>query len=344
MTPPRLRRPPASRTTRQRTAATPRVGLIGHGYWGRNLTRVFAQLGALGGVCDHDARRLRAVQADWPEIPTTTSVDDLLSRPEIQAVVIAAPAVGHFQLAWQSLKVGKDVFVEKPLALTVHDGRQLMELARQRRRILMVGHILEYHPAVLKLKSLIQTGQLGQIQYLYSHRLNLGKIRREENILWSFAPHDISAMLFLLDEQPSRVACQGATFLQRAVADVTITSLAFPSGVQGHIFVSWLHPFKEQKLVVVGDRKMAVFDDTAPAASKLIVYPHHIIWRDRVPIAHKAAGEPVKIADAEPLVEECRHFLECIRTRQEPRTNGDDGLRVLEILQRCQESLQTWER
>ncbi len=332
------------RAARRETGAASRVGLIGHGYWGRNLTRVFAQLGSLGAVCDSDPDHLREVERGWPGIPTTSSTKALIARDDLQAVIIAAPAAQHFALAREALQAGKDVFVEKPLALTVREGRALIDLAKAGRRILMVGHILQYHPAVLRLKALIDQGVLGKLQYLYSNRLNLGKIRREENILWSFAPHDISVMLFLLNEHPAQVDCHGASYLHPGVADVTTTALSFPSGVAGHIFVSWLHPFKEQKLVIVGDRAMAVFDDTVPRERKLVVYHHRITWKDRAPVVRKEAGEAVAIPDTEPLVEECRHFLECVTTRRQPRTDGEAGLAVLEILERCQESLQSWDR
>src|SRR5881275_4626 len=189
----------------------------------------------------------------------------------------------------------------------------------------MVGHLLWYHPAVLQLKKLVEEGELGRIEYIYSNRLNLGKIRREENILWSFAPHDLSVILGLLGEMPDRVQAQGGNYLHQQIADVTTSLLSFPSGVKAHIFVSWLHPFKEQKLVVVADRKMAVFDDTEPER-KLVVYPPRIDWVNRVPIARKAEGEVIPIAGEEPLRLECTHFLDCVRERHTPRTPGPEGV------------------
>ena len=181
----------------------------------------------------------------------------------LAAVALATPAVAHYEMAKAALNSGKDVFVEKPLAIEVEQGAELQRLAEANKRVLMVGHILRYHPGVLKLQELVESGSLGQIRYLYSNRLNIGKIRTEENILWSFAPHDISVMLSLLNEFPSRVSSQGGAYLNRNVYDVTVSQFDFPSGVQAHIFVSWLHPVKEQRLVVVGSEKMAVFDDTA---------------------------------------------------------------------------------
>ena len=206
--------------------------------------------------------------------------------------------------------------------------------------MLMVGHLLWYHPAVLKLKQLIEDGELGRIQYIYSNRLNLGKIRREENILWSFAPHDISVILGLVGEMPNAINAQGGNYLHDGIADVTVSLLSFSSGVRAHIFVSWLHPYKEQKLIVVGDRRMAVFDDLEPE-NKLLLYPHAINWKNHQPVPTRAQAHPVGIESVEPLREECRHFLQCIQTRQTPRTDGIEGLRVLTVLQQCQETLQS---
>ena len=216
---------------------------------------------------------------------------DVLLDDNIRAVVLATPAVLHFEMAKRALLAGKDVFVEKPLALNVAEGEELVELATMCGRILMVGHILQYHPAVRKLKELIDDGSLGRVEYIYSNRLNMGKIRAEENILWSFAPHDISVLLGLLGEEPESTTCEGGYYLSQNVADVTLSQFSFANGVRAHVFVSWLHPFKEQRLVVVGSEKMAVFDDTA--AEKLVLYPHRVEWKDRVPNAVKAEAEPI---------------------------------------------------
>ncbi len=212
-------------------------------------------------------------------------------------------------------------------------------MARKHQRILMVGHLLQYHPAVLELRRLIRAGELGKVQYIYSSRLNLGRLRTEEDILWSFAPHDVSAILSLLDEEPTVVTAHGGNYLNRNVVDVTLTTLNFASGVKAHIFVSWLHPFKEQKFVIVGDREMAVFDDTE-AERKLVVYPHRIDWVNRLPVARKAEGQVVSLKAEEPLRLECQHFLECVRERKKPRTDGEEGLRVLRVLEACEKSLQ----
>ena len=321
----------------------PRVAVIGSGYWGKNLVRNFANLGALSAVCDSHTETLRALAEQYPQCRTVTSYAEVLRDDGIQAVAIATPAETHGSMVREALLAGKDVFVEKPLCLSAEQGRSLVDLARDRGRILMVGHLLWYHPAILKLKSLIESGELGRIQYIYSNRLNLGKIRREENILWSFAPHDISVILGLLGEIPNKVTAQGGNYLHEQIADTTVTLLAFPSGVKAHIFVSWLHPFKEQKLIVVGDRKMAVFDDMEKK-NKLLLYPHSIEWKGQIPIANRAEAQSVEIETNEPLREECLHFLESVRNRQRPRTDGEEGLRVLSVLQQCQHALEPQER
>lgn len=314
------------------------VAVVGSGYWGRNLVRNFHELGALRVVCEKDASARAEIALKYPKVTVTGEIEPVLADRRVGAVVIATPASTHFELARQCLEAGKDVFVEKPLALNLADAEALVRLAAERGRILMVGHLLQYHPAVIKLKELLDSGALGKIQYIYSNRLNLGKIRREENILWSFAPHDISVILGLLNEMPEKVSVQGGQYLQDRIADVTVCLFAFPSGVRSHIFVSWLHPFKEQKLVIVGDRKMAVFDDTAEK-DKLVLYPHSIKWNGRIPVADKANGEPVLLPAAEPLTVECRHFLECVATRTPPRTDGAEGVRVLSVLEDCQKAL-----
>ncbi len=316
----------------------PQVAVVGCGYWGKNVVRNFHELGSLGAVCDVDESRLQETSKNYG-VPAIRSFSELLERAEIQGVVIVAPAAQHFQLAKSALLGGKDVFVEKPLALRVEEGQELVELAQSRQRILMVGHLLEYHPAVLKLRELIWRGELGKVQYIYSTRLNLGKLRTEENILWSFAPHDISAILCLLGEEPTMVAVHGGSYLNHRIADVTLTTCDFASGVKAHIFVSWLHPFKEQRLVIVADREMAVFDDTQKEC-KLVVYPHRIDWVDRVPVAQKSEGYAVPLSGEEPLRLECQHFLECVRERKKPRTDGENGLRVLKILRACERSLE----
>jgi UDP-2-acetamido-3-amino-2,3-dideoxy-glucuronate N-acetyltransferase len=318
---------------------TNNIACIGAGYWGKNLVRNFTDLGVLAWVCESDPLRRAQLATAYPTARFTDAVDQILADPEVAGVAIATPAETHSELARRALLAGKDVLVEKPLSLSIEEGRQLVALACERQRVLMVGHLLWYHPAVLKLRELVEEGELGRIQYIYSQRLNLGRIRREENILWSFAPHDISVILGLVGEMPNAIQAQGGNYLHDRIADVTVSLLSFPSGIKAHIFVSWLHPYKEQKLVVVGDRKMAVFDDVEEK-NKLLLYSHTIQWKNHVPIPNRAEAEPVPFDPREPLQAECVHFLECIQTRQTPRTDGREGLRVLTVLQRCQEALE----
>lgn len=313
------------------------VAVIGTGYWGKNLVRNFYELGSLRLICDKNETVLASFREQYPDVETCHEVKDVCNRKDIKAVVIATPAEDHYRVAHESLSAGKHVFVEKPLALTESEGQRLVELSDRNELTLMVGHILQYHPAIIRLKELVNSGELGKIQYLYSNRLNIGKIRSEENILWSFAPHDISTILMLLGEMPDTVYATSGSYLQKQIPDTTLTTMDFPSGVKAHIFVSWLHPYKEQKLVVVGDKKMAVFDDVSQ--EKLLLYPHRIDWVDRIPVASKADAEAVQIAMEEPLKIECRHFLECFEKNLKPKTDGKEGLRVLQILQASQASL-----
>jgi UDP-2-acetamido-3-amino-2,3-dideoxy-glucuronate N-acetyltransferase len=318
-----------------------KVAVVGVGYWGKNLVRNFHELGALGALCDADRSVEETYKRSYEGVKFCSEFSEVLSDSSIDAVALATPAVTHYEMAKAALEAGKDILVEKPLAIDVKHGEHLVKLAEAKHRILMVGHILRYHPAILKLQQLIQDGVLGKINYLYSNRLNIGKIRTEENILWSFAPHDISVMLSLLNEMPTQVTCQGGSYLNRDIPDVTLSHFEFPSGVQAHIFVSWLHPIKEQRLVVVGSEKMAIFDDTAE--HKLVLYPHKVEWRNRIPTAVKAHGESVTLEDREPLRAECQHFLDCVISRTSPVSDGVEGLRVLRVLDGCQRALHNGE-
>src|SRR5437867_7678563 len=313
------------------------VAVVGIGYWGKNLVRNFHELGALAMLCDGERSVEERCGNEYKSVRFCEDFSAVLRDSSISAIALATPATTHYEMAKAALEAGKDVFVEKPLAIDVKQGEDLVNLAAAQHRVLMVGQIRRYHPAILKLQELIQDGALGQINYLYSNRLNIGKIRTEENILWSFAPHDISVMLSLLDEMPNRVSCEGGAYLNRHIFDVTLSHFDFPSGVQAHIFVSWLHPVKEQRLVVVGSEKMAVFDDTAE--HKLILYPHKVEWRNRVPTAVQAKGDIVHVESREPLRTECQHFVDCVGSRASPLTHGAEGLRVLRVLDACQRSL-----
>lgn len=324
--------------------SSPGIAIIGAGYWGKNLIRNYHHLGVLKLICDKNETLLDPFHQGYPGVDTCLAFHDLLSREDLEGVVIATPAETHFPLAQEALLADKHVFVEKPFVLDPEQGAELIAIARDRGLTLMVGHLLQYHPVFIRLRELADSGELGRINYIYSNRLNLGKIRREENILWSFAPHDISMILALAGESPDRIFATGGNYLHQKIADVTTTHLAFPSGLKAHIFVSWLHPFKEQKLVVVGDRKMAVFDDTREWGEKLLLYPHRIQWRSKLPVPAKAEAETVDIPQDEPLRLECEHFLDCVRTGQTPRTDGREGLEVLRILRASQQALDEGEQ
>jgi len=304
------------------------VAVIGNGYWGKNLVRVFRELGNLRTVCDINQK----------DNNVTNDYQSVLDDAKINGIVVSTPAITHYELAKRALEANKDVFVEKPLSLTVEHGTELVKIAKERDLILMVGHILEYHPAIIKLVELVRNGDLGKIRYIYSNRLNFGKIRTEEDIMLSFAPHDISAFLLLMgNELPLEISCHGGYYLNRDIADETMTNMRFKYGVNAHIFVSWLHPFKEQKLVVVGDKSMVVFNDTVQ--DKLVKYDHEIEWVDRKPISHPKKVTVLAIDESEPLKLECQDFIKCITDRCQPKVTGEKGLRVIKVLAKCQESL-----
>jgi UDP-2-acetamido-3-amino-2,3-dideoxy-glucuronate N-acetyltransferase len=317
----------------------PSIAVVGTGHWGKNLVRNYSQLGALKAVCDTNEETLAELRVKDHGIEVYTEFRELLQRDDIDGVCIATPAETHYSLAHDAMQAGKHVYLEKPFVLNESEAVDLIALAKKQDRILMVGHLLQYHPVFVRLKELAADGELGRINYIYSHRLNLGKIRREENSLWSFAPHDISMILSLAGEEPEAVLSTGGNYLHQKIADVTTTHLEFPSGLKAHIFVSWLHPFKEQKLVVVGDRKMAVFDDTQDWPDKLLLYPHKINWQNHVPVPTKGEPERLDIPQGEPLAQECKHFLECMTKGFQPITDGNEGLQVLKVLNASQGSL-----
>ncbi len=317
---------------------TPKIAVIGAGYWGVNHIRNYSELGALSVVCDTNKASLELISAQYPGLRTETDPGQVVADDSIDGVVIATPAETHYALARRVIEAGKHLLVEKPLALNVNEGQRLVELAGSRGVILMVGHLLEYHPAVLRLAELIRSGELGDLRYIYSSRLNLGKVRREENILWSFAPHDIAIILRLTREMPVRVSATGGAYLQPAIADVTVTGLEFRSGIRAHIFVSWLHPYKEQRMVVIGSKRMAVFDDVR-AQDKLVVYDQGVDFVDGRPIARRNGGVPESISSFEPLRRQSEVFLDSIAKSMRPRTDGQSGVRVLQVLDAAERSL-----
>jgi predicted dehydrogenase len=326
-----------------------RTAVVGCGYWGANLLRAFASLSDLRVACDLSEAVRERVRRHYGAVRVTGSYQAVLDDPEVQGVVLATPAPLHAAMAIQALEAGKHVFVEKPLALSVADAERVARAADEAGRILMVGHLLEYHPAVEHIKAMIEQGELGEVYYAYSQRLNLGKLRSDENALWSLAPHDISMLLYLLDEEPEEVSASGQAFLQAGIEDVVFITLRFPSGRVAHVHVSWLDPHKERRLTVVGSRKMVVFNDMDPR-EKVRVFDKGL--DRRAPGADPAAlPEPVlfaprdgdivspRIGGQEPLAIECAEFLRSIATGRPPRSDARDGLRVVRVLERAQAAL-----
>lgn len=323
-----------------------KIGQMGLGAWGRNLLRNFCALPGceVKVACDLDPKTLERVKASYPNTEFTTTEGEVLNDPEIGAVVIATPPDSHYRFAREALSSGKDVFVEKPFVLDLKEGDELIRLAEKGDRILMVGHIMEYHPASLRLKEYLDRGELGRVYYLYASRVNLGKVRDIENALWSFAPHDLSLMMFLLGKAPLSVSATGAYYLQPGVEDVVFISLTFEDQIMAHIHVSWLDPHKSRKLTIVGSKKMAVFDDVA-SSEKIWVYDKGVESQ----LDYNTYGEYLslrtgdivipKLENIEPLKAECQHFLDCVRERRKPRSDGLDGLRVLRVLDAASESL-----
>ena len=321
------------------------LGMVGLGYWGPNLLRNFDQLPGshVKVVCDLDAPSLTKAQQQYPYLSVTDSYDTLLNDPEIDAVVIATPAKTHSSLAKQALLHGKHIFIEKPLTLDVQHAIELVELSEQTDRILMVGHLMMYHPAIEKLKALIESGELGQVYYLYAQRVNLGKIRRDENAMWSLAPHDFSVAMYLLNAEPTNVSARGAAYLQEGIDDVAFIDLQFPTGIMAHVQLSWLDPHKLRRTTIVGSEKMAVFDDR-DATEMIKIYDKGVANN----VGYASYGEALNlrfgdvvvpyIKMVEPLRLECQHFLDCITRGQKPRSDGRDGLRVVRVLQAAQES------
>jgi len=318
---------------------------VGTGDWGANLVRNFASLPEckLALLCDTDPARLARAAKAAPLARTTTDPEEVAKDGTIEAVAIAASAVTHYKLAKRYLEAGKDVYVEKPMTLRAAEAAELVRLAEEKGRILMVGHLLLYHPAVLKLAGLLRAGELGELHYIYAQRTNLGKVRPDENALWSFAPHDIAVILHLLGEAPLDVSARGEAFLQPGIHDVVFLYLRFPRGHLGHVHVSWLDPHKVRRFTVVGSRKMAVLDDTE-ATEKLRIYDKGVGGGSVVDYARSlnvSSGDIwiPQLEGGEPLTVECRHFLECVRTRQKPRTDGAHGLEVIRVLEAASKSL-----
>jgi len=318
-----------------------RVGVAGAGHWGKNLLRNYHALGALAGVCDSDPGAMEMVRDLYPEVLQFVSPEAMFASSEIDAVVISTPAVTHGDLADQALRAGKHTFVEKPLCLDVEQAVALGDLAKTEGLTLMVGHLMHYHPAFEALQALIKHGELGNLRYIYANRLAFGRIRREENALWSFAPHDVAMILAILGKMPITVTASGGHYLSDTVADTTLAHMDFGNNIQAHVFVSWLHPFKDHRLVVAGDKAMAVFDDTMNGSDKLSLYRHDLHWDGDLPVMNKAEAEAVPYGDAEPLRRECQIYLEAVATGAKFPSDADESARVLSVLTACQKSIAT---
>ena len=318
-----------------RPAAERHVAVIGAGHWGRDLVSAFDSLGALRFVCDADESRLDALVTS-AGVKRCCHAQECLRSPEVDAVAIAAPASIHYELVRSALEAGKDVMVEMPLALSVREGQALVDTATAANRVLMAGNVLRHHPAVGKLKELIDAGELGRVEYICSNRLSVDTLRVEENLLWGFAPHEVSVILDLVGEMPVAVSCQGGDYVGRGVSDVTISQFVFAGGVRAQVFVSRLRPFKEHWLAVVGSDKMAVFNEAAKPT--LVTYPRGD-WSGTVPPGAEASGEPVQVEDIEPMNAQCRAFLASLETRRPTATHGSKELRVLGVLDACERSL-----
>jgi len=319
------------------------IAVVGCGYWGKNLVRNFAELGALHTICDSNSEVLSKLGVIYPNIKGETNLDAVLNDKEIKGVVISLPAALHYPAARQALLADKDVFVEKPITSKSSEAQELVELAEKRKRILMVGHLMIYHPAVHILKRHIHSGDLGEIYYLYSTRVNLGQVRRDESALWRLAPHDISLFLYLLEDFPKVISAQGISYVQPHLEDVVFITMQFPPNVLAHIHASWLDPHKIRQLTVVGSKKMAVFDDMEPE-HKLKIYEQGVVDSHDKPaspsgtLALRSEGVFLPRVDlAEPLSLECRHFLECMQNRSTPLSNGQQGLEVVRILEKTEE-------
>jgi UDP-2-acetamido-3-amino-2,3-dideoxy-glucuronate N-acetyltransferase len=313
-----------------------RVAVVGCGYWGQNLVRALAELGALEAIVDTDGQTVDRMVNKFGGRPL--SFEAALAAPAVTAVAIAAPAKMHYPLAMQAMAAGKHVFVEKPIALQTADAEALVRASRDHSRILMVGHLLHYHQGYRAVRDIVRFGRLGRLQYICSHRLSLGKIRREEDVLWSFAPHDLSMILDLVGQEPEEVTATGAAILHPSIPDTCQVHLKFSSGVKATIVVSWIHPFKEQRLTVIGEHGAVVFDDVAPLERKVRFFPYTFSWSGPVPVPRTNEGEPVPLPSGEPLKAEMRHFLDCCMTGATPCTDATEGMRVLAVLRRASAS------
>jgi len=322
----------------------PNIAVVGLGNWGQHLARIFYQLESLTLCCELDEKKIAKFKKHFHGVNFTRSFDDVVNDEKIDGVVIASPAVLHYELAKKALLKGKSVFIEKPMTLDSKDGEDLIRIAQKQGVPLMVGHLLKYHPAINKIKDLIDKGDLGEVYYLYSQRVNLGTIRKDENALWSFAPHDISVALYLLGDNIETVSARGECYLQKDVEDVVFLNMRYNNKLMVNIQISWLDPYKERKFTIVGSKKMVAFDDMQ-GAEKIKIYdkgvnkePGYESYGDSLSLRFGDIHIP-KIDMSEPLKLECQHFIDCVKDKKRPHTDGAEGVKVVKILEKAQESL-----
>ncbi len=306
------------------------IAVIGCGYWGKNLIRNFSELGPLAAVCDSN-HQLAQSYCDKYKVDNL-SINQVINDKNIEGVVIAVPASLHSSIAIEMMNAGKHVYVEKPLAINLSDGNAMIKSAKKNDVQLMVGHLLQYHPVFVSLLELVKLKRLGSLSYIYSNRLSFGKIRKEEDVIWSFAPHDISMILSLTGENPNKITIEKTCLIQPGIADIATIHMEFLSGLKAHISLSWLHPYKEQKLVLIGDKSMAVFDDSKDWDEKLAIYDHEVSLSKEKIHLEKAELEFIKVPKSEPLKNECSHFIDVVDGLTKPITDGSEGLRVLAVL------------
>lgn len=317
------------------------IAVVGCGYWGKNLVRNFFELGVLAAVCDPDDKLANFYAKEYKV--NNLSFNAIINNASIEGVVLAVPAPLHASMAIDAMKACKHVFVEKPLAMNSAQAEDMISASIENGVQLMVGHLLQYHPIFIALRGLVETKALGSIDYIYSNRLSLGKIRTEEDVVWSFAPHDISMILALANAEPEEIRTESSSIIQKHIADTATVHMKFKSNLKAHISVSWLHPFKEHKLVVIGKEAMAVFDDTKPWNEKLALYKHEVSINDKNPVLKKSDVEYIKVSNTEPLRNECQHFLDVVSNNCVPLTDSSEGLSVLKVLTASQLSAETGE-
>jgi predicted dehydrogenase len=306
------------------------IAVVGCGHWGKNLVRNFHELGSLAAVCDpnEELARSYADKYDVMNLPFT----DIIANPNIHGVVLAVPAPLHSSMAIEIMKAGKHVYVEKPLAMNEKEANKMLLASKEYNVKIMVGHLLQYHPIFMAILKLHKSNKFGPISYIYSNRLSFGKVRSEEDVIWSFAPHDISMILSLIGHLPKKVRTESSKILQPNISDTATIHMEFNKGLKAHISLSWLHPNKEQKLVIVGRDAMVIFDDTKPWAEKLSIFSHIINYSDGLPNLQKANLEYFKVDESEPLKNECQHFIDVVNQDLLPLTDGTEGLNVLKVL------------